>query len=123
MAFHNFSALIRSHDRPFTLLIKQAGSRSANTSRFQAGIYSSGTKCRGAFETITEKDLQKYPDFELTSSDMKITTTPELLSGVEPNIKDKVIYNGVTYWVKRVINKVHYGNFYIIFLTFEAFQV
>jgi len=121
MAFHNFSALIRSHDRPFTLYQKQAGSRNATSSRWEAADYSSGIKCRGAFETITEKDFEKHPDFELISSDMKITTTPQLMTGVEPQIKDKLVYNGVTFWIKRIVNKVHYGNYYIIYLTHEEF--
>jgi len=123
MAFNNFAPLIRSHKREFILISRTSGVRDPLTSRFRKGSADDGIKCNGVFETVTEKDLKKHPDFELLSSDLKLTTTPEMIKKHIPTLKEKIVYNGLTYWTHRIVNKVHYGNYYIIFLKKEETSV
>ena len=123
MAFNNFQSLILSHARAFSIITKSAGTRDSNTSRFKAGSESTSLNCRGVFETITEKDLKKYPDFELIHSEMKCTTTPQLMKKHTPTTKEKIIYNGVKYFIHKIVNKVHYGNYYILFFREEETRV
>ena len=119
MAFHNFAPLITTHERTFNLIQKNPAVRDPTTTRMKPETDATPVKCHGVFETITEKDYKRYPDFELVHSDLKLTTTPEKLKGITPNTKHKITYNGITYWVYRIINKVYYGNYYIIFLKEE----
>lgn len=122
MAFNNYTTLIKSHQRDFQIYQKSAGSRVATTSRYQKGDYGNAINARGVFMYITAEDYERYPDFELDSSDMKLISTPEMLN-ITPALKDRIVYNGVNYWAYKIINRVHYGNFYLIFLKHEEFGV
>jgi len=119
MAFHNFSSLISSHERQFELIQKNPAVRDPNTSRMKPETDKIPIRCFGVFETITEKDFAKFPDMEFQHSDLKLTTTPQKLKNVTPELKHKISYNGIVYWIKRIINKVHYGGYYIIFMKEE----
>jgi len=122
MAFHNYQSLIVSHKRSFYLQVKGSDFVDPDTSRMVTGTYGNPIECSAVFETITEKDFKNYPDFNLTTSDIKLITTPKLINYLTINIKDKISYNGVVYWVYRIINHVFYGNYYIIFLKKEELK-
>ena len=123
MAFNDYSSMIRNHSRSFLLIPKSNGVRDPDTSRFRKGGNDTAIKCQGVFETVTEKDFKKYPDFEITSGDLKLITTPEMIKKHEPQVKEEINYNGKPYWINKVLNRVHYGNFYVIFLKEEEISV
>lgn len=121
--FHNYTNLIKKEKRSFQLVKHIEGYRDTDTSRFYRGGYADPVNCEGVFETLTEKDYARFTDEEKIKSDLKITTTPELMNNVQPEIKDKVVYNDITYWIHRVYNQLHYGNYWRIFLKSEEIGV
>jgi hypothetical protein len=124
MAFHNFEKLISRHKRSFQISQKTgSGIVSNSTTRYQKRDYDTPVSVEGVFETISEKDYKRFPDIEHINSSMKVTTTPKLLNGLTPEIKDKITYNSVDYWLNKVHNEVHYGNYYILFLEKIEYDV
>lgn len=124
MAFHNFENLIKRHKRAFQITQKTgSGTIIDSTTRFRKRDYGTPVNVEGVFETITEKDYKRYPDIEHTNSNMKVTSTPNLLNSLIPQVKDKITYNSLDYWVIKVHNEVHYGNYYILFLEKIEYDV
>jgi hypothetical protein len=123
MSFHNFNSLIARHKRDFVLYKAKTGSKSAVTTRYEGGSYEDGVQVSGCWETITKDDLERNPDLEIIKGNMKILTTPDLMSGIIPDIKDKILYNNNSYIIIKIIDDVYYGNFYRIFLKKENYRV
>jgi hypothetical protein len=124
MAFHNFERLINKHKRTFQISQKTgSGIVSNSTTRYQKRDYGTPVNVNGVFETITEKDYKRFPDIEHINSSLKVTTTPTLLNDLIPQIKDKITYNNVDYWLNKVHNEVYYGNYYILFLEKIEYDV
>jgi len=121
MVFHNFSPLISRYKRPFQLIQIKDGSRVNSTSRFENSEFELPTNCEGVFETISEKDFKRYPDFELKTSDLKVTCTPAMLNNVIPKLKDNILYSNVYFHIIQIIDHSYYGNYYILFLRKEDF--
>ena len=103
MAFHNYLGLISMHKRAFQLWKRQVSTRDSDTTRLLSGGYSTTpVECEGVFETLTREDLERYPDGEFVHSDMKVTTSPDLMNGETLGLKDRIIYEGKTYFVHRL---------------------
>ena len=121
--FHNYSNLISRHKRQFQLAHKKDGFRDPDTTRFINENWETPVDVQGVLWFVTYRDFKRYPDFELTTSDIKIITTSELLNSFEPIIKDKLEYDGEIYYIKHIIKQLYYGNFYILLLTKVNFEI
>jgi hypothetical protein len=115
--------MISKHKRDFVLYKAKPGNTSSATTRFEGGSYEDGVTVSGCWETITKDDIERNPELEIIIGDMKIITTPDLMNGTVPSIKDKILYNNNNYIIMKIIDDVHYGNFYRIFLKKEKYRV
>jgi len=117
LAFHDYHRMIARHKREFDLHKKKSGTTNPATARFEIGGYEDPVTVEGVFEALNmTEDLSAGRDGEHIHADMKLTTTPRLLDGNEISVKDRVVYNGVTYFVHKIRNDVHYGNFLFAYL-------
>jgi len=123
MSFHNYHNLINRHKRSFSLAHKLAPTRNPITNKMVTEVWDTPVNVQGALWFVTEKDLKRYPDEKLSTSDMKLITSTTLLSGFIPNLIDKLEVDSDIYYIKKIIKQVHYGNYYIIFLTKEYKQI
>lgn len=122
--FHNYQNLIARHSRSFQLYKKESGSRDSDTSRYRKGFYADPITLNGVMRTVTDKDMVKYPDFELHTGDMKLTISGSQLGNITIDLKDRVEFeDGRYFFVHRVVNNLYYGNHYIIFLKAEKIGV
>jgi hypothetical protein len=115
--------MISKDKRDFVIYKAKEGSENILTTRYEGGSFEDGVQVSGCWETITKDDLFRNPDLEILKGDMKIITTPDLMNNIEPTIKDKVMYNNDNYIIVKIVNDVHYGNFYRIFLKKEIYRV
>lgn len=108
--------MIARHKRPFTLYKAKSGSLNTLTTRFEDGDYENGVNCFGVWETITNEDLERYPDLEQSGGDIKLITTPILMNGLTLDMKDKLIYQNRTFKIIKIVDDEYYGNFFRVFL-------
>jgi hypothetical protein len=121
--FHDYHRLIDRHKRSFNIYHKKEGFRDVDTTRWVNEQWDLPVVIQGAIWFVNYKDLKRYPDFELTTSDMKLITSTNLLNSFVPNLKDKVVFENNDYYIKNIVNQEYYGNFYIIFLEKVQHQI
>lgn len=123
MAFHNYAGLVNMHKRPFQITQKQASYRDNDTTRLVDGGYGTPVDCEGVFDTITEKEYRRFPELEQVKSDLKVITTPALMNGVTPTVKDKIEYGDFVYYIVKIYNRAFYGNYLILYLSKEEYRL
>ena len=121
--FHDYHRMIARHKRPFILYKYIGGDRNTGTTRYEDGDYQDGVEVEGVWETITNEDLKRYPDLEVSGGDMKIITTPILMKNNTLNIKDKLYYQNRTFKIIKIVDDEYYGNFFRVFLKDEHFRI
>jgi hypothetical protein len=121
--FHNYHNLIDRHKRSFSLAHKLAPARNPVTSKMVIEVWDNPVNIQGALWFVTNEDLKKYPDEKLSLSDMKLITSTTLLNGFIPKLIDKLEIDSNIYYIKKIIKQVHYGNYYIMFLSKEYKQI
>lgn len=120
--FHNYKPLITMHKRPFQISKWNKDTRDPNTTRFGGGHYSSPVNCEGVIATITKLDYERHPDFEIHTSDLKLITSSDYMNGIVIEVKDKIIFDDLTYWVHKLLDRAYYGNYIIAILKKDEFK-
>lgn len=122
--FHDYHFLINMHKRQFSLYKAITGATNPNTTRYEPGGHSSTPiSLYGVFETVTEKELEGFGDGEHIFSDLKLLISGTQLGSNTISIKDKIVYNGTVYFVVKIRDYTHYGNFLIVYLKKEEGNV
>jgi hypothetical protein len=115
--------MINRNKRSFSLAHKLTPARDSITSKIVTEVWSDPINVQGALWFVTYQDLKRYPDEKLSTSDMKLITSTDLLNGFVPKLIDKLEVDSDIYYIKKIIKQVYYGNYYIIFLTKEYKQI
>lgn len=115
--FHNFHNLIARHKRTIEIAHWIAPYRDEDTTRAVKEGWEDSVTIEGALWYATYRDLKRYPNFELTGGELRLTTSTNMLNDFELRLKDKIEFEGKIFFIKHIIKQTHYGNFLIAFLS------